>query len=276
MSRFNWFMVLFSLTGIAGLCIRASWEKISVLPYLLPFFIIAWYCDWAGHHHIRDLLVVITWALSVPLLIGPFVEIAGSSPFPLVDQAFGKADLFQTASVVNWLRPHPWLSMASAISYLSLFPLAALALLIPALCGQFQAARRLVVSVALGLLMTVLLFALLPAAGPWTVESYRPNQEQIAAAAQLVSLKSGDFTGHEIHSIVSFPSFHTILAILGAFALWPIRWVRYLGWIVCTAVCVSTITTGWHYGLDVAGGLVVAIVAQLVTNRWIVRDPFIA
>jgi membrane-associated phospholipid phosphatase len=40
-------------------------------------------------------------------------------------------------------------------------------------------------------------------------------------------------------------------------------------------VAISTVTTGWHYGIDVIGGLLVAALAVLITrisSRWLHAD----
>jgi membrane-associated phospholipid phosphatase len=60
--------------------------------------------------------------------------------------------------------------------------------------------------------------------------------------------------------IVSFPSYHVVLAILSAIALSSVRRLRAPAWILAVLVCVSTVLTGWHYGIDVLGGLLVAMI----------------
>jgi membrane-associated phospholipid phosphatase len=61
--------------------------------------------------------------------------------------------------------------------------------------------------------------------------------------------------------IVAFPSFHVLLAILTAVALSAIRWLRAPAWAMAVLVGLSTLTTGWHYLVDVIGGIVLAIVS---------------
>jgi membrane-associated phospholipid phosphatase len=64
---------------------------------------------------------------------------------------------------------------------------------------------------------------------------------------------------HEQWWIVSFPSFHVVLAILSAFALSSIRSLRAPVWVLAVLICISAVSTGWHYGIDVFGGVIVAI-----------------
>ncbi len=73
--------------------------------------------------------------------------------------------------------------------------------------------------------------------------------------------------------VVAFPSFHVVLAILSVVALWRIRGVKWFALIIGILICVSTITTGWHYGIDVIAGLAVVLLAQLVANRLVEPVP---
>ncbi len=70
----------------------------------------------------------------------------------------------------------------------------------------------------------------------------------------------------DIAAIVSFPSFHVVLALLSAAALWPYRKLRLALVALCAAICVSTVTTGWHYVIDLVGGLAVTLAAQPAAN----------
>jgi len=263
---------LLGLTAISELLLAPTrtWQQIAVLLYLLPFVTTAWYCHWAQHDRLRDVILVFSWALAIALLSSPLVEIASQSPLPLVDRNLAKLDLVQTAAVVNWLHRHRALTHASAIAYWSLLPLLVAALLLPALCNYRKAAHRLIVAGTLAALLTGMLFAIWPAAGPWTVEGYQANKEQALVSSELLMLKahhSRPTSRLQTDAIVSFPSFHTILAILSAIALWEVRRVRWLGLAICVAVSISTVTTGWHYTVDVLGGIVVAFTSYLAAAR---------
>jgi membrane-associated phospholipid phosphatase len=58
--------------------------------------------------------------------------------------------------------------------------------------------------------------------------------------------------------IVCFPSFHALLAVVSCVALGSIRPLRIPAAIVAGCVVLSTLTTGWHYLVDVIGGLLLA------------------
>ncbi len=66
--------------------------------------------------------------------------------------------------------------------------------------------------------------------------------------------------------VVAFPSFHVILAVLSVIALWNLRWLRWPAFAFGTAICISTMTTGWHYAIDVIGGLAVTYLVYILAR----------
>jgi len=58
-----------------------------------------------------------------------------------------------------------------------------------------------------------------------------------------------------------------VLAVLSAFALRRTRVVRVFAWVLCGLVCIATITTGWHYLIDVLAGLVLSAAALWLAAR---------
>jgi membrane-associated phospholipid phosphatase len=118
------------------------------------------------------------------------------------------------------------------------------------------------------------LSALVPAVGPWFHYGYAPAADQEKVMNVFLSLRSQEpfiINFADLEGVIAFPSFHTVLAVLAAFALWPIPYVRWAGALVCTLIVVATVMTGWHYVVDVAAGVLIAAVscqtARLFT-RW--------
>jgi membrane-associated phospholipid phosphatase len=117
--------------------------------------------------------------------------------------------------------------------------------------------------------LTGALFALWPAVGPWTTQNFQPTSDQAAVTAYLMLLNSHAPVVIDMQNagIVSFPSYHVVLAILSATALRSIRSLRAPAWILAELICISTVLTGWHYAIDVSGGLVVAIVSISIVSQ---------
>jgi membrane-associated phospholipid phosphatase len=73
----------------------------------------------------------------------------------------------------------------------------------------------------------------------------------------------------EMSGLVTFPSFHTVLALLATQALAETRW-RWIGVAWTAVVIVSTIPIGGHYVTDLAAGFAIwagcARLARRVSN----------
>ncbi len=72
-----------------------------------------------------------------------------------------------------------------------------------------------------------------------------------------------------------FPSSHVFFAVLGAILLTRQSsgslTKNIAVWTFAVAICITTITTGQHYFLDIAGGLMVALCGYYVAS-WIILD----
>jgi membrane-associated phospholipid phosphatase len=66
-----------------------------------------------------------------------------------------------------------------------------------------------------------------------------------------------------------FPSSHVYYAVLGAILVrhgGAGRWARWATYALAVAVCATTVTTGQHYFLDIAGGAAAAVLSYLITR----------
>jgi membrane-associated phospholipid phosphatase len=70
---------------------------------------------------------------------------------------------------------------------------------------------------------------------------------------------------------VCCPSFHVIWAILSAQALSSFRWLKPVVWPYAALVLISTVTTGWHYVVDVFAGVLISAVAVWAARQVLSR-----
>jgi membrane-associated phospholipid phosphatase len=214
------------------------------------------------------------WAVLVDNVLSPLILIAGRSSRPLFDRGFSAIDAkmhFSTEFFVHLAAQAPPLRLVLALVYPTVGPLVLVAMLALPFFGHIDAARRYLLGSTLAVILTAALFAIWPAAGPWTTENFAPTNEQAGVTSYLVRLKSSGPVEIDLKdsAIVSFPSFHVALAILTAVALGSFRRLRVWLWILTLLICISTITTGWHYGIDVLGGIPVAIVSMAAARRMV-------
>ena len=231
---------------------------------MMLLLVIAVYCRWRTYRQLHEAAVLSIWMVALSILLNLLMQICGRSPAPLVDLQLAHIDRMLFAPALRWIHPVPVLDLVyDALPWLML-----LAVMLPSLRGHYRQAQQYIVAVMLAAFMTAGLFMLWPAAGPWVVNGHQASRHQTAVQAYLLLLKSpGPVTmDMDIAAIVSFPSFHVVLTLLSAAALWPYRKLRPALVALCAAICVSTVTTGWHYVIDLVGGLAVSLAAQPAAN----------
>lgn len=185
--------------------------------------------------------------------------------FPLRDAAFEQADLVLGFHWLAWVRfvdAHHWLSVLQWLVYET-------NVMQPFVCvGVFVALGRrdrnaeLLTAMLIGLAVTILVSSALPALGPAEAHGVETTFVPIIRA-----LRAGTMPPLPYEGIVSFPSFHTVMAILFAYAHRGLR-RTFLPFLALNGMMLFTIPyCGQHYLIDVVGGALVAGLAIAATRR---------
>jgi len=248
------------LMGFAG-------QLAGILPSLLALLCAYGYARWSGLPKFAEGSLMGIWAVLLSNLLSVLIQSAGRSSAPLMDGGLQAVDQyigFSTSGVVDWIANFPLLRFVFALAYASMPVLVLSALFLPVALGRTRDSQRFVMAVFAAAMTTAVLFAFVPAAGPWVSGAYAPSHAQADVQSYLWQLKAvGPLRiNPDAAGVVSFPSFHLVLAILPVFALWRIPVVKWFALGLACMIAVSTITTGWHYGIDVIGGILVAFAAQ--------------
>jgi hypothetical protein len=212
--------------------------------------------------------VLFFWAVLISIFVSSLVWIAARTPVPLMDWRLAHIDNalgLETSFVVRWAILYPRLAAAMGAIYGWMIPFSLLALAFPVFRGQSQAPQRLVLGYTAAALITIAIFAVCPAVGPWSVYHFAATREQSLCQTTLALLKSGGRLRQDIVrcGLIAFPSFHVAQCVLTAISLWRSRWLRFPAVVLATLICLSTLTTGWHYVADVIAGVAVAIIAHV-------------
>jgi membrane-associated phospholipid phosphatase len=229
------------------------------------------YWQHRGHPEMRDAALTLPWAVLLAAALPFPLLVAARSRLPLEDATLAHLDGFfgiHIPAIVGWAATHP-VGIALNRSYSLLTPMLLAAIFIPALTGRTRAARAFLFANLIAFFIAVPLFALMPAVGPWYYFHFTPDPSQLNCRRELLELRAnGPYTYlTQGAGIVCFPSFHAIWAVLSAWALWDLRRLRALLIILAGAILASTLTTGWHYFVDVAAGICVAIIAAVAAGR---------
>lgn len=236
--------------------------------YCLVLTAAAFYKYRGVDNFVSALLIVFWMGLVSDLHVYPMF-IAGRQPAPFYDEHLAMIDRvlgLEVTDVLAWIDSFPVARELLHRIYYTLVFLMATALLSTTLLGRLKEAQEYVISMVCAVAITFPLFAIFQAQGPFVYYGFPANPAQSEFLSVLAALKAeGLFTmdlGYA-SGLITFPSFHTILALLAGIALWSFPVVRWLGLIWAGLIVLSTLTTGWHYTIDVLAGILVTVLSVL-------------
>jgi hypothetical protein len=237
------------------------------------FLVAAGYCRWARFGRFLQVCLIVFWSFLLDGLLRFPVYLAARSRAPLQDEALAHFDRMaglEVPAILRLMADHSVVKSVLAVSYDLLFPLMVFSVMLPAVMYRWRAAKELLVATSFATLLGSLMFALVPAVGPWIVYHYPPSAQQRACQALFLTLRTGGVhvLTPDDKGIICFPSFHVLLAILSCIALCSIKTLRIPAIVVTACVVISTLTTGWHYIADVLAGLTLAVAAVLVAKAY--------
>jgi PAP2 superfamily len=228
----------------------------------------------------------------ITALMTPLTYVAGAANFPLQDAnllAIDRALGFDWGAYANFVNDRPILAAWLGFGYTMIrWPI----FLIPVLLAGaylYQRLQEFIFAFGFALIITTVVSVFVPAIGVFQHIGLDPaTLTNIDARAYLEFLR--DFAPVRdgsmrtldllnLSGIVYFPSFHAGSAILYAWALWPIRWMRPITLFANGAMIAATPVHGAHYFIDIVAGIVVAvlsIVAAKAVGRWLAARTAVA
>ena len=213
---------------------------------------------------------------------GLFSYLTASLALPLNDRLLATIDLamgFDWLKFLMFVNSYHWLAECLTFLYHTLgFQLLAVIIFLT-IAGRHARLNELLGLFLICAIATVMLAAVFPSAGAYAY--HKPDASLFAhrsAAAgmwhynDLMSLREGTMKTIKVLSIegiVTFPSFHTAVALIIAWALRDYRWLFAFTSVISSLVVVSTLTEGGHYLIDVVAGIFIT-----VAIAWMLHRPF--
>lgn len=188
--------------------------------------------------------------------------------FPFIDDALASIDGalgIKNATWIGWFSEHPSVSMFLGLAYVSVVPIVFLTAIALSLSGHSDRVWELVWVYSAAIIICALVSVFLPAYSSFSVISLTDGQLAAlpegsgifhAEAVQYYRYGSQptiDFT--KMSGVVTFPSFHVIMAICVAYALRGMGVLTIFAFCGFAAVAISTIPIGGHYVVDVIAGI---------------------
>ena len=285
--RLNWLLIAVAL-AILDLLLLATGFRIRASGYLIALTAAGVY-GICGHINatssrrrplVFSMLTGIAQMIMVVAVMITMTYIAASSPFPLQDPnllAFDRAIGFDFGAFVRFVNARDWLIAILAFGYRAIaWPLLLNAVLLP-LAGRHLQTGKYVLAFLLALIVTTSITIFMPAIGAYGAagllasdySNFEP-QGYYDTLRDVPLLRDGSLRELDLFKlggVVTFPSFHAAAAVLYAWALWPVRWVRWPALLPNAAMLVATPIGGGHFLADVLAGIAVATLSIVAAGR---------
>lgn len=256
---------LFTLAMCQLQGIRLIWGEIYATGLLGSFFLTASYLarrTWAGPFF---------WAMAAMNFFTTWfalgMNVVATTAMPQADSALALLDYGVGVSVFQFCKEHPYLDAILLGVYRSIGWQSFIVVLFLAGTRRADQLTAFVMYFILGALVMLAIFYVTPSEGTQTLGLPLPEHAR-GIPVMFHQLREGvtELSLLKTEGVVSFPSFHTIWAIIlvaayrGTFLYVPMA-------IINAVMLVSTMTAGMHYGLDVlAGALIAFLVIRAVDS----------
>jgi membrane-associated phospholipid phosphatase len=256
-------IVTLSWNGVVGL----SWRGPTLGTLLLassPLLLIAGYAAFRGVKPLVEAILFGYTYLVVPLIGVRLSYLVTTLNFPLVDAGLTRIDHtfgFDWLRWADFINSHPAFHAVTFTAYMS--PIVQ-ALVSAAIFSHVRPGKRnaeMLFTLVLGLILVILIYTFFPELGPASLVGEHNQME-----ASILALRAGSLGPLPYVGIVSFPSYHTVMAIVFTFShrrlrsFWPVALLN-------TLMLFGTPTFGDHYFTDMLGGTLVAAFAILLGHK---------
>jgi membrane-associated phospholipid phosphatase len=200
--------------------------------------------------------------------------------FPLRDTLFAQADRalgLDWPAYAHWIDGHLGLQRVLYFAYNTIELQIALPVAVLAFANRMEALRAYLLAFVLALSVTIVISALLPAAGPIAGLSHEHFEIlRFTGATPLDHLmklrEAGTYVLLETPGgIATFPSFHATVSILTPLTLRGHPRILSALLVLNAAMLAGTITEGAHYFIDLAAGSAIAVLAHVAAQAVVRR-----
>jgi hypothetical protein len=191
--------------------------------------------------------------------------------FDRLDRALG----FHWDAALLAVVRHPLLNQLFFVCYNLVLPEIAILVVALAVWGRVDSVYRFCARLALGACITIAIWTIAPAFGAMALyvmpQGLHPllSMTGEAGRAQILMLHNGPgFIAPDVlhGSLIGFPSYHCVLALLLAWHGWALKRLRWPLLLLNAIVVVSTPSQGGHHLMDVLGAIPVTALAIFITR----------
>ena len=220
--------------------------------------------------------LMVLWVIVITNLHLFPMYFAARRDVPMCDDLFAACDRmmgFEVPDVLATLAPYTGFNKFMLAAYNTLIAFMTIAVVIPMVFDRIDRAKAFAIGCLVAASVSMPIFACYQAVGPYFHYDYVPMVDSLdEIEGMLAVLKADGWYQIDINNkdgLICFPSFHVILTVLAAAAVWPFKKFRILAVTWASLIVASTVTCGIHYTVDVVGGLVVAGLSHCVALKYL-------
>lgn len=259
--------------NISPLKIAPSFFAVSFLLIryqILPGFAVA-----------LSVYAAITMSTALSVSWGYIIYFLGQD-YPLIDLyllAFDRAIGFDWLAFLQWQNDHSWFNEATLFAYTTAPSQIILALPILLICKQEERLYHITIITLSSLIIIHCIAYFMPAIGSYGYLGVSPadhpdiylfsQDHSVQQVLELRSISQLDINSFTPLGLISFPSFHTAMAIIFTWCFWPIKAIRYPVMAFNIFVLLGTITHGSHYISEMLAGAFVTYFCILFSRRFL-------
>lgn len=273
------YVLVFGLAQIVGMQI----DYASVLRPALWFggltIVCSVYFDIRGLNKLKSAVepVCLGLVILIPNIVATYLAMRVG--MPMADEYLAALDAslgFNAPLFIQTIDRIPWLAMSLGLAYQSI---SIQLLLLPpmlALLGQANRGYKMISAYCLCCFGASMVAIWYPATGTYPYFQISADGlknidahfgyfflEQFNAVRNLPDFV---FSMQDAAGIITFPSVHAAVAVVCAWAAWPLRYLRWPFIGLNVAMCVSALSNGGHYVVDVFAGIALAGICILAVN----------
>lgn len=265
---------LLTIIAAAGITlIGCQIDYASYAPSVLAC-VLVWaigrYCDHKGWKRASGLAGALGALTAASIAAASLTYGLGALKRPYIDATLAAIDAWfglSASETVTFVGSHPLLHTVLAYAYGTM----GVQTLLVVLCVKRP--QVFLTRMILGALVMAACFAFWPAQGSCVYFNLPVPDYYAQVLRDLDGLQRGQVINlGKITGIVTFPSFHTIWAVLLAAAFWPTR-LRWPALALNGLVIASVVPIGMHYYADLAAGILIAAIALALTRRKVEVRP---
>ena len=255
-----------------GIDFGGSFKAFFVIPVIVA--VSYYYSRWRPDPWIATGVESCAQITSILLLGMMLTYPLATTAFPYRDHELNALDVamgFDWQAYLDFFNVRPKLALLSKVAYCSMqlqYPFAILAL---TASSRFLRLQQYIFAIVVSLAITLVIFTFVPAVGAYAYlhvsADHYANLDPIMTFEQMRQVEAMRNKSwsviRDMEGLISFPSFHTISAILFTWVLFPIRKLRWWVLSLNVALIASTPVQGAHYFIDILAGGLVSIIAIL-------------